>query len=159
MGSLGPAPLPTALKLLHGERRPSRLNRDEPRPPANAPQMPDDLAPAAQLVWRRVLETQAPGVILAAHSDVLRLYCEAVVRSEESAALLRQSGPLILDRHHGGAPVASPLHRIVRDNATLVRTLAGDLGLTPSSLSSVHAAPKPINDRMAALLMPRRTTS
>jgi P27 family predicted phage terminase small subunit len=158
MGRRGPAPLPTRIKLLHGETRRSRLNLDEPRPPALAPPMPRELAPGAQLVWRRVLETQAPGVILAAHTDLLRLFCEWVVRYEAWSALLAGSGPLIRGAR-GHELVRSPLVQMVRDAGDQVRLLARELGLTPSSLSSVHAAPTPADDRMAALLIPRRRTS
>lgn len=159
MGRRGPAPLPTAVKRLHGETRRSRLNLDEPQPPANVPRRPADLDPAAQAVWERVLADQAPGVILAAHTDTFRMYCEAVARYGESAALLRASGPLVIDRHHGGGAVKNPLHQIVRDNATLVRQLAGDLGLNPSAMSSIHAVPEPRDSAMARLLVPRRRMS
>jgi P27 family predicted phage terminase small subunit len=157
MGRRGPAPLPTKLKLVHGEARTSRLNLTEPEPADEAPIVPADLDPAARIVWDRVLRTQAPGVILAAHTDTLRLYAEAVVRYEEAAALLRGSGPLLIDRHHGGAAVRNPLHQIVRDNATLVRQLAGDLGLNPSALSSVHLTAKPQGSAMARILARRQT--
>jgi P27 family predicted phage terminase small subunit len=63
---------------------------------------------------------------------VLRLYCDAVVRYNEAAALLEKSGPLVRGVR-AGELVKNPLHQVVRDNATLVRTLAGDLGLSPSS--------------------------
>lgn len=154
----GPAPMPTKLKVLRGERRPSRLNDREPQPLMDAPRMPVDLDATARAVWDRVMETQAPDVILAAHRDIMRLYCEAVVRYEESAAMLRKSGPLMIDRHHGGAPVKSPLHQIVRDNASLVRQLAGDLGLTPSAISTIRTAPKSNDSTMAGLLQSKRRT-
>lgn len=96
--------------------------------------MPDDLDPAAAAVWRRVMgEIGATGVIRGADADIFRLYCESVVRYSHAEALLRRSGPLVVDRHHGGAPVKNPLHQIVRDNALLVRQLAGELGLSPAA--------------------------
>jgi len=134
MGRRGPAPMPTKLRLLRGESRPSQINRHEPEPLAGGPVMPDDLSPEAQAVCERVIrEVGQTGVIRGADSDVLAMYCEAVVRYRQAEALLRQTGPLIVDRHHGGAPVKSPLHQIVRDNAVLVRALAGELGLTPAA--------------------------
>jgi P27 family predicted phage terminase small subunit len=140
VGRRGPAPLPTKLRVLRGETRPSQVNRAEPEPRSGEPRMPDDLEPDAQAVWRRVLRDQAPGVIRAVDGDTLRLYCEALVRYRQSEALLRQSGPLLVDRHHGGAPVKNPLHQIVRDNALLVRQLAGELGLTPASRVGLREA-------------------
>lgn len=157
MGRRGPAPLPTRVKILHGETRPSRLNPDEPRPPANVPIMPVDLDPGAQAVWERVLRDQAPGVILAAHSDVLRLYCEAVVRYGEASALLGKSG-LLLRGARGSEVVRNPLVAMVRDAGDQVRVLARELGLTPSSISGVHAfqTPDQTSDQVAALMVSRR---
>ena len=133
MGRRGPAPTPTKLRLLRGESRPSQVNRHEPEPLAGAPAPPADLDPAARVVWQRVLHDQAAGVITGADTDIFRLFCEAVVRYRGSEALLHRSGPLVVDRHHGGALMKNPLHQIVRDNATLVRALAGELGLTPAA--------------------------
>ena len=137
MGSRGPAPLPTALKLLHGERRAQRLNPAEPKPRAARPVRPHDLGPEASAVWRRVLRDQAPGVILASHREVLRAYCEAVAQYAEAVRLYAASGPLL---RRGGALVKNPLHQIVRENREHIRLFARELGLTPSSLSGLHAA-------------------
>ena len=149
MGRRGPAPLPTAVKILHGETRPSRLNPDEPRPPVNAPELPGDLSPAAVVVWERVLRDQAPGVILAAHADVLRLYCEAVVRYQEYSALLAKTSPLLRGAR-GSDLVRNPLVAMVRDAGDQVRVLGRELGLTPSSLTGVHAFPDPTSDPVSA---------
>lgn len=135
MGRRGPAPLPTAIKLLHGERRPQRLNPDEPTPRPGRPVRPRDLGPEASAVWRRVLRDQAPGVIRAAHRDVLRAYCEAVAHYSEAVRLYAASGPLI---RRGGSFVKNPLHQIVRDNRDQLRLFARELGLTPSALSGLR---------------------
>jgi P27 family predicted phage terminase small subunit len=126
--------MPTKLRVLRGESRPSQINRHEPEPLPGGPIAPDDLSPEAKAVWERVLrEVGQTGVIRGADADVYRMYCEAVVRYRQAEGLLRQTGPLVVDRHHGGAAVRSPLHQIVRDNAVLVRALAGELGLTPAA--------------------------
>ena len=149
MGRRGPAPLPTRIKLLHGETRPSRLNLDEPRPATNAPVMPADLDPAAQVVGSGCCEIRHQGVILAAHADVLRLYCEAVVRYGEASALLGKSG-LLLRGARGSEVVRNPLVAMVRDTGEQVRVLARELGLTPSSLSGVQAFQTPDQEAMAS---------
>ena len=135
MGKRGPAPLPTSLKLLHGERRPQRLNAAEPTPRAGRPVRPQDLSPAATAVWRRVLRDQAPGVIQRVDREILRAYCEAVIRYGEAMQLYARSGPLIQRR---GTFVPNPLHRIIRDNADLVRFLGRELGLTPAARSGLQ---------------------
>jgi len=129
--------MPTRLKLLHGETRPSRLNRREPVPRDGRPRMPLDMSPAAKTVWRHVLREMAgTGVITAVDRDVLRLYCEAVARYVHAATMLEQSGPLIVAGGAGarrGELVKSPLHQIVRDEGMVIRAMARELGLTPAA--------------------------
>src|SRR5664280_831838 len=79
-GCRGPAPTPTKLKLLRGETRASRVNRAEPEP-GGAPHFPEGMSDASKRVWRRIIRDYgATGVITAADADVLRAYCDAVVR-------------------------------------------------------------------------------
>ena len=152
MGSRGPAPTPTALRLLRGETRPSRLNRAEPTPRSRRPTMPPDLSVAATRVWRRVLrEYGASGVITAADADVLRAYCEAVARYVDAARTLEASGPLIRGAR-GGELVKNPLHQIVRDNALLLRAFARELGLTPSARTGLSGRAAEPDDPFEALL-------
>ena len=140
MGRRGPAPTPTALKILRGETRPSRIGRDEPRPVGELVSIPTDISPEAQAVWRRVLrEFGHTGVIRGADSDIMRIYCETVARYEKASRLLDASGPLITGAR-GGELVKNPLHQIVRDNAVLVRSLASELGLTPAARVGLHDA-------------------
>ena len=137
MGARGPAPMPTKLKVLHGETRPARLNRSEPVPRSTRPRMPLDMSPAAIAVWRRVLrEMGATGVITSADADVFRAYCESVARYAYAAKLLETSGPLV--RGQKGELVKNPIAQLVRDNALLVRALARELGLTPSARSGLR---------------------
>ncbi len=139
MGRRGPPPTPTKLKLLRGETRPSRINRDAPQPADNAPLPPADLDPAAGVVWERVLrEFGHTGVIKASDTDMLRIYCETVARYEEASRLLTRSGPLVKSARSGDY-VRSPLVPVVRDYAALASRLAGALGLTPAARSGLHA--------------------
>lgn len=132
MGSRGPAPLPTRLKILHGETRAARLNLDEPKP-GGQPRMPADMSDEAKRVWRRVIrDFGATGVLTAVDADALRTYCEAVVRYVQAARTLEATGPLVRGAR-GGELVKNPLHQIVRDNANLQRAFARELGLTPSA--------------------------
>jgi P27 family predicted phage terminase small subunit len=117
--------------------------------------MPADLDPAAQAVWERVLRDQAPGVIQGPHADVLRLYCEAVARYVDYQARLARSGPL-LKGARGTEVVKNPLVAMVRDEAVNVRNLARELGLTPSSLSGIHAVRAPDPESMPMELLTRR---
>lgn len=156
MGSRGPRPIPTALKVLRGETRPSRLDRSEPQPRAGRPRLPPDLGPAATTVWRRVLrEMGATGVITAVDADVLRIYCESVARYLYAAGMLEASGPLITAGGTGarrGELVKNPLHQVVRDNAVLVRALARELGLTPAARVGLRGRDQAERDPFADFL-------
>jgi len=139
VGRRGPAPTPTALKLLRGETRPSRINRDEPRPLGELGPIPD-ISPEAQAVWRHVVGAFGhTGVLRGADSDVLRIYCETVARYDKASRLLDASGPLIAGAR-GRELVKNPLHQVVRDDAVLIRSLAGELGLTPAARVGLHDA-------------------
>jgi len=159
MGKRGPAPTPTALKVLRGETRPSRINRHEPAPVGELIPIPADISPEAQAVWRRVLkEFGHTGVIRGADNDVMRIYCETVARYEKASRLLDASGPLVKGARSGEA-VKNPLHQIVRDNAVLVRALAGELGLTPAArvgLSDANGRAAPVTTTLQRLQAKRR---
>lgn len=132
MGTRGPAPKPTRLKLLSGETRPSVINYAEPIPAGGALTAPSDLRAEARLVWDRVVEALGhTGVLTSADRDLLRLYSEAFVRYQEAEGMLAKTGPLLKGR--GGEFVKNPLHQIVRDNADQVKKYARELGLTPAA--------------------------
>lgn len=133
MGERGPQKMPTALKLLHGETRSSRLNRAAPRPRPNAPTMPADMDAEAKKVWTRIMrDFGQTGILTAVDADGFRAYCEAVARYTQAATALAQSGPLVRGARRGEL-VKNPLHQIVRDNAVLMRMYARELGFLPSA--------------------------
>ena len=132
MGTRGPQPKPTRLKLLSGETRPSVINYAEPIPGGGPLTAPDDLRPDARAVWERVVDALgATGVLTAADRDILRLYCEAYARYVEAEQMLAKTGPLLKGRD--GNFVKNPLHQIVRDNADAVKKYAREIGLTPAA--------------------------
>jgi P27 family predicted phage terminase small subunit len=123
--------VPTKVKRLRGETRPSRLNVREPMPAADVPKMPPDMDADAKVVWRRVIrDMRHTGVIRAPDADVLRCYCEAVSRYAAAARLYAQTGPLT---RRDGNLVKNPIHQVARDQADEVRQFARELGLSPSA--------------------------
>ena len=132
MGTRGPAPKPTRLKILSGETRPSVINYAEPIPAGGPLSPPIDLRPESREVWERVIAALgSTGVLTSADKDVLRLYCDALARYLEAESMLSKTGPLIKGR--AGEFVKNPLHQIVRDNADAVKKYARELGLTPAA--------------------------
>ncbi|MFI5259494.1 MAG: phage terminase small subunit P27 family [Candidatus Limnocylindrales bacterium] len=152
MGRSGPPKMPTALRILHGETRPSELNRREPRA-VGRPVMPADLSPEAARAWRKVMRGLGPsGIIKSPDGFVLRLFAESWERYLEAAKVLRESGPLIVDRHHGGQVTKNPIVQVVKDSAWLVRALARELGLTPAARTSLEVLDPMIDDPTQAWL-------
>jgi P27 family predicted phage terminase small subunit len=130
--------MPTELKLLHGERRPCRLNRNAPKA-RNVPVMPTDMSEPAQAIWNRLTADYGhTGVLTSVDTDALQIYCEAVIRYRHGAAMLERSGPLVRGARRGDL-IKNPLHQIVRDDADLIRAFARELGFTPSARSALTA--------------------
>lgn len=137
MGKRGPQPMPTPLKVLHGETRPERLNPDAPKPRGAGPVQPEDMDERAKEVWARVTEAMAlTGILTPVDSDSLRAYCEAVSRYEHAARMLAESGPLVRGARQGEL-VKNPLHQVVRDNAALIRLFARELGFVPAAREGI----------------------
>lgn len=141
MGKRGPAPMPTQLKVLHGETRASRLKPNAPKPVARLPLKPADMDARASEVWDRQVEAMAAtGVLTAVDGDALRAYCEAVSRYEQAAKLLAGTGPLVQGARSGEL-VKNPLHQVARDNAVLLRLFARELGFVPAGREGITPGP------------------
>jgi P27 family predicted phage terminase small subunit len=132
MGTRGPQPKPTRLKILSGETRPSVINYAEPIPEGGPLSPPPDIRPEARVIWDQVVAALGrTGVLTSADKHVLRLYSEAMARYLEAEAMLVKTGPLLQGRD--GNFVKNPLHQIVRDNADAVKKYAREIGLTPAA--------------------------
>jgi P27 family predicted phage terminase small subunit len=132
MGARGPAPKPTQLRVLHGETAPSRVNPNEAKPRAAAPQTPGWLSGRALEVWHRTcVELKHMGLLSAADGDALTVYCQAVAHYEEAVALVAQDGMMIPGRD--GGVVKHPAMQFVRDQAVLIKVMAREFGLTPAA--------------------------
>jgi len=128
---------PTALKLLKGETRESRLNRKAPKPAGSHPVMPPGMTRRARAVWRRQTKAMAlTGVLTVVDSDALRAYCDAVARYEEAEERYHELGPLVAGARSGEL-VKNPLHQVVRDNAMLMARLATLLAFVPSAREGI----------------------
>ncbi|MBF6604201.1 MAG: phage terminase small subunit P27 family [Chloroflexi bacterium] len=140
--------MPSTLRRLHGETRPSRLNDREPLPRQTAPRPPAHLDPAARVIWRRTVRAMPAGVITGADTDALACYCEAVIRYRQAASLLVRSAPLIRGARAGDL-IANPLDRIMRGWADQIRLFGRELGLTPSARAGLHMEISPFSPSVA----------
>lgn len=141
MGKRGPAPTPTALRLVRGETRPSRVNRNEPKPPLAEPvEVPEYLDADAQKVWQRLAPSlKARGVLTPWDVDLFGAYCTAVVHHRRAVRLVNETAVAL--KSEAGV-VKHPAMQIVRDQAQLMTTIGSRFGLTPSDRSSISLEPE-----------------
>lgn len=132
----GPAGKPTALRMLHGDRK-DRINTDEPPAPegdVEAPEMSDEV----REIWDYTVEQlTAMHLVSRADRDVLACYCEAVVAHRKASAGIARSG-LLIRTSRGQTFMRNPLLQVQRDSAVLIRVLAREFGLTPSARSDIR---------------------
>jgi P27 family predicted phage terminase small subunit len=143
MGSRGPRPLPTALKLMRGTLRQTKAARREPQPDRlpDCPPPPRYLNRVAREEWRRVAPVLHQwGGLRDGDQTKLATYCQAVARWREAERVIDEQGMTF--RTESGYVVQRPEVSISRAQATLVRQLGSDFGLDPSSRSRI-TAPEP----------------
>lgn len=132
MGQRGPSPKPTALRVLHGETRPSKINADEPQPAQMDPVAPDYLTDDGLKIWdATVYQLRAMGLLAAADQDALAVYCQSVVSYSEAARNVNQRGLLVKTADRGW--VKNPAVQMMREFGAQVRSMAGEFGLTPAA--------------------------
>ena len=137
MGKRGPAPKPTALRLLHGAHQ-ERVNLDEPVPDRSLPLCPDDVSDEVRAIWDyTVAQIDVMGMASKADRDSLRCYCEAVVAHRKASALLAKSGVMIKQTEY--TVMRNPAFLIQRDAAVTVCRFAQQFGLTPAARSEIRS--------------------
>ncbi len=95
MGRRGPPPKPTALRVLHGDRK-DRINTSEPSPAAAEVRPPDWLGGEALGVWRRLApDLERKGVLSAWDVEAFAVYCDAAVRHVKSVERLDVEGEVV----------------------------------------------------------------
>jgi P27 family predicted phage terminase small subunit len=140
MGRRGYAAKPTALKILHGDRK-DRINFDEPKPLDEPLVCPDWLSPGAKIEWDHIApHLTAMGTVLASDEAILAAYCETYDRYQR-VCQLADNLPPVFNRAKKGEPpefVKNPLYGQVRDLTAELRVVARELGLTPSARAGLR---------------------
>ena len=139
MGRRGPAPKPTALRLVDGSRR--RRDHDEPVPAPALPVCPEGYGEAVAAVFDRIVtELVVMGTAAAADRDSLACLAAAVVNHRRASELL--AGTQVIVRGARGDIVRNPALAVQRDSAVLIRAFAQEFGLTPSARVGVTVRPR-----------------
>lgn len=129
---MGRTAKPTALKMLHGQTKPSQINADEPMPPAIPPDCPEVYTDEQRKVWDETWhDLSYMGIIDRADAPSLRSYVEAVVAKDTALRIMNQAGLLVRDPVTG-APKVNPAFNAWEKAANLVSRGAREFGLAPA---------------------------
>lgn len=132
MGARGPAPVPSALKLLRGNpgRRPIHLN--EPKPAPVAPPCPSWLDNEAKREWKRVEpELDRLGLLTRVDMAALAGYCQAYSRWMQAETVLTMEGFSVVAP--SGYVQQRPEVAIAQKYLGIVKGFCAEFGLSPSS--------------------------
>lgn len=145
MGQRGPAPKPTALKLLAGNPGKRRLNTSEPQPPRGAPGCPTWLDTEAKAEWRRIVpELERLGLLTKVDRAALAAFCQAWSDYKAAVQAVRQDGKTFLTE--SGYIAKNPMVTIMNEAADRLHKFGQQFGLSPASRTRLHA-PKDEGDK------------
>jgi P27 family predicted phage terminase small subunit len=148
----GRRPQPTALKVLRGNPSKTRLNANEPKPPAVTdnfdippPELDGDAMAIAE--WTRVAPLlRMCGLVSQAERTALTALCQQWSQYLEAQTHIRKLGMVV--KTTNGLPMTNPYLPIARAALAACHRLWTELGLTPSGRARVSRLP-PLSDAPA----------
>ena len=155
MGGRGPAPVPTALKVLRGAKK--RRATREPQPAIGAPPAPAWVVerPEASALWAELVAVLPRGVLTAADAKAMELACRVWVElAADQAACERDGRVLVVRADDGTVKSITPAPWAVRfaKLAPVFRSLLAELGCSPASRTRVAVVPDAAPDPFEAFL-------
>jgi len=134
---MGRTPQPTAVQVAKGERRPSRVNYEEPHLDApSGVEPPHGLQGAGLAEWtRQIQHLSERGVLTTADLTAFEDYCRALTDLRRYEAKARKAGLELA--------IAKGYQGMVVKLRAQVNQLRQQCGLTPASRTGVKAHPKP----------------
>ena len=135
------------LKLLSGNPGKRKLPENEPKfSPANEVP-PDSLDEVGRAEWMRIVpELRASGVLTKADEKILWAYCDEFSTAEQCAIKLHEQGLMIWRTSRSKILTVNPYLGIKTKSFAILKSLACELGLTPSSRSRVSVVPTKAED-------------
>ncbi len=147
MGRRGPAPKPTALKLLTGNPGRRRANSAEPKPDPTIPDCPDFLDANATAEWQRIVPELARLKLLTlVDRAALAAYCQAWSRWQKAEGLIAKQGLTLKPKGATGIARRHPAVSIAAESMKLMKQFLIEFGLTPAARSRVTSNEKPDAD-------------
>jgi P27 family predicted phage terminase small subunit len=153
----GPAPVPSALRVLRGSRQPKVR---EPKPATGRPKPPADLSPPERAAWLEVVRELelVPGLLSKADRGVLELLARQVPVWRECMAHVRAHGSSLIVRDEKGSVKflqTTPEATLAVKLGASLKALYAELGLTPAGRTRVDLAPAPVADALSTFLQKR----
>lgn len=139
MGRRGPAPKPTALKLLQGNPGKRPINKNEPQPKAGIPRCPSWLDDEAKACWKRIVpQLDGMGVLTLIDADALTNYCETWSRWKKAVLFIQKNGDVYVQKDESGMIKyiqQLPQVAIARNLLAVLNRYQQEFGLTPAARS------------------------
>ena len=137
MGRRGPAPTPTALRVLKGRTDHRPLPIGEPRPAPIMPRCPLWLDDEGKREWRKI----APklfrlGLLTEVDGEALACYCQSLSMLRTATAVLHKRGQAFSTP--SGYKQQRPEVAIAMKSMLLVRAFAAEFGMTPSARTRIN---------------------
>lgn len=144
MGRRGPAPKPTALKLLQGNPGKRSINKNEPQPKSGVPRCPAWLDGEAKVCWKRMVPLlSAMGVLTLIDADALANYCDTWSRWKRAVLFLQKKGDVYTIKDEDGKVKyiqQLPQVAIARNLLAVLNRYQQEFGLTPAARSRLTIA-------------------
>jgi P27 family predicted phage terminase small subunit len=141
----GRRPIPTQLKVLHGNPGKRKLNTKEPKPNPERPSCPPDLSKVARKEWRRIVPIlEKLGIVTRIDRAALAAYCESWARWREAERKIAETS-LVIKTKSGNA-IENPYYSISKRERELMHKFLVEFGMTPSSRSNLSVHPREMDD-------------
>ncbi len=145
MGTRGPAPTPTALRVLHGSDRAAR-RKSEPTPEQIAPICPTRLAPKVKVVWKYIVrELKVLGLASKADKFALERYCRLVIEERTLDEWVTKNGlsyPIKSDKGEVKCLQQFPQVAQMNCDRNQLSKLEAQLGLSSSARTRINVEPQ-----------------
>ena len=133
----GRKPLPTHLKLVKGTARPGRLNKNEPKPIATAPEPPAHLDDRAKARFTELAKMLARhGVMTELDAGAIARYAVVWCRWVDAEAEIKKRGPVV--KTTGDNIIQNPFLAVANKCLLQMAQIESEFGLTPSSRSRIR---------------------
>ncbi len=145
MGTYGPAPKPTALKLLNGNAGKHDLPAHEPKPQSGKRTLAclawlDDLA---QKEWHRVVpELHRMGLLATVDQTTFALYCDAYSKYRKAREVIEAKG---MTYTKGLMIYTRPEIKVMMALSAQIRGWSREFGFTPSARGQMNIPGLPEN--------------